>query len=523
LPRDAKRSTVRGAMNAPQQSPPRLSAAPEELEVAIVGAGFGGLCMAIQLLAKGERRFAILEKGAEVGGTWRDNSYPGAECDVQSHLYSYSFAGKPDWSQRYAGWQEIQQYILDTTERFGVRPYIRFNQQVTGLHFDPDTARWRVILASGLELRARHVVLATGPLHVPNLPRLPGLDRFAGKVFHSAQWDHGYDLAGKRIASIGTGGSAIQYCPRIAPGADRLHVFQRTPAWVIPRDVRTYSESTKKRFRRFDVLRRLHRARLYWTNESRVWPIFHPALARGLQRLARWNIRRAVGDESLARKLTPDYTIGCKRVLISNEWYPMFRRPNVELVTEGIREIREHSIVTADGVERPVDCIILGTGFVVDPRIYMQGFPVTGMPGHELARDWQAGAEAFYGISVTGYPNLHQLVGPNTALGHNSIIFMIEAQVRYVVDCMRTLRACGMDYLDVQPAAQAQFNERIQRALKDTVWSSGCRSWYQQADGRNFTIWPYSTWRYWLETRTVDEAQYRFGQAQTRTAARHED
>ncbi len=197
--------------------------------------------MAIRLLATGERRFAILEKGAEVGGTWRDNSYPGAECDVQSHLYSYSFAGKPDWSQRYAGWREIQQYILDTTERYGVRPYIRFNQQVTGLHFDPDTARWRVIMASGLELRARHVVLATGPLHVPNLPRLPGLDRFAGKVFHSAQWDHGYDLAGKRIASIGTGGSAIQYCPRIAPAAAQVHVFQRTPAWVIPRDVRTYS------------------------------------------------------------------------------------------------------------------------------------------------------------------------------------------------------------------------------------------------------------------------------------------
>jgi cation diffusion facilitator CzcD-associated flavoprotein CzcO len=514
LPRDAKRSTVRGAMNAAPLSPDLSSAAPEELEVAIVGAGFGGLCMAIRLLAQGERRFAILEKGAEVGGTWRDNSYPGAECDVQSHLYSYSFAGKPDWSQRYAGWREIQQYILETTERFGVRPYIRFNQQVTGLHFDTDTARWRVILASGLELRARHVVLATGPLHVPNLPRLPGLERFAGKVFHSAQWDHGYDLAGKRIASIGTGGSAIQYCPRIAPAAAQVHVFQRTPAWVIPRDVRTYSESTKKRFGRFDALRRLHRARLYWTNESRVWPIFHPAMARGLQRLARWNIRRAVGDESLARKLTPDYTIGCKRVLISNEWYPMFRRPNVELVTEDIREIRERSILTADGAERPVDCIILGTGFVVDPRIYMQGFPVTGMPGHELARDWQAGAEAYYGISVTGYPNLHQLVGPNTALGHNSIIFMIEAQVRYVMDCLRTLRSRGTDYLDVQPAAQAQFNERIQHALKDTVWSSGCRSWYQQADGRNFTIWPYSTWRYWLETRKVDAGQYRFGRAQ---------
>ena len=254
-------------------------------------------------------------------------------------------------------------------------------------------------------------------------------------------------------------------------------------------------------------LRRLHRARLYWTNESRVWPIFHPALARGLQRLARWNIRRAVGDESLARKLTPDYTIGCKRVLISNEWYPMFRRPNVELVTADIREIRERSIVTTDGVERPVDCIILGTGFVVDPRIYMQGFPVTGLPGHELARDWQAGAEAYYGISVTGYPNLHQLVGPNTALGHNSIIFMIEAQVQYVwTACARCAHAAPIT--STCTCRQAQFNDRIQHALQGTVWSSGCRSWYQQADGRNFTLWPYSTWRYWLETRRVDAARY---------------
>lgn len=487
------------------------------LEVVIVGAGFGGLCMAIQLLGRGERNFLVLEKGAEVGGTWRDNSYPGAECDVQSHLYSYSFAAKADWSQRYAGWQEIQQYILDTTERYSVREYVRFKQQVTGLHFDATRARWRVMTASGLEFMARHVVLATGPLHVPQIPALPGLERFQGRVFHSAQWDHQYDLAGKRVASIGTGGSAIQYCPRIAPRVAQLHVFQRTPAWVVPRDTRTYSDAARRRFTRFDFWRRLHRARLYWTNESRVWPMFHPALARVIQRVARLNIRRAIGDAVLARRLTPEYTIGCKRVLISNEWYPMFRRQNVELVTDGIREIREHGIVTSDGVERPVDCIILGTGFVVDPRIYMQNFPVTGLPGHELARDWKAGAEAYYGISVDGYPNLHQLVGPNTALGHNSIIFMIESQVNYVLDCMRAVREQGADYLVVDAQAQAEFNARVRGALKDTVWSTGCRSWYQQDDGKNFTIWPWSTWRYWLETRRIDPSRYHFGKASAAT------
>jgi hypothetical protein len=238
-----------------------------------------------------------------------------------------------------------------------------------------------------------------------------------------------------------------------------------------------------------------------------------------LQRAARWNIRRAVGDAELARKLTPDYTIGCKRVLISNEWYPMFRRPNVELVTTGIREVTERGIVTEDGVERPIDCLIFGTGFVVDPRIYMQGFPVTGLPGHQLGQDWRTGAEAYYGISVAGYPNFFQLVGPNTALGHNSIIFMIEAQVRYVIECMRLLRERGADYLDIEPQAQRTFNARVQSALRGTVWSTGCRSWYQQEEGRNFTIWPYSTWRYWLETRRPDAALYRFGKALASAAA----
>jgi cation diffusion facilitator CzcD-associated flavoprotein CzcO len=500
-------------MSASLATPLSTTAEPERVEVAIVGAGFGGLCMAIQLLACGERNFVVLEKADEVGGTWRDNQYPGAECDVQSHLYSYSFSSKPDWSRRYAGWEEIQQYILDTAERHGVRPYVRFGRRVVGLQFDEGAGRWLVETAPGHGYSARHVVLATGPLHVPHVPDIPGLDRFRGRVFHSACWDKSYDFAGKRVASLGTGGSAIQYCPRIAPQVSRLFVHQRTPAWVIPRDTRCYPEGVRRRFARFDAWRRLHRARLYWSNESRVWPLFHPALARVVQRLAAWNIRRAVGDPGLARRLTPDYTIGCKRILISNDWYPMFRRSNVELVTEAIREVTASGIVTADGVERPVDCIVFGTGFVVDPRIYMQHFPVLGLPGHELARDWRDGAEAYYGISVAGYPNLHQLVGPNTALGHNSIIFMIEAQVRYVIECMRLLRERGADWLAVQPQAQAEFNARVQAGLRGTVWSSGCRSWYQQADGRNFTIWPWSTWRYWLETRKVDASRYCFGKA----------
>lgn len=482
----------------------------QEVEVAIVGGGFGGLCMAIKLLEQGNRDFVILEKAGELGGTWRENTYPGAECDVQSHMYSYSFEGKADWSQRYAGWAEIQQYILDTTEKYGVRPYVRFHQEVVGASFDARTARWTLAMKDGGRIVCRHFVLASGPLHVPSIPSIPGLEKFRGKVFHSAQWDHGYDLRGKNVVSIGTGGSAIQYCPEVAKVAERLYVYQRTPAWVIPRDTRRYSALEKKLFEALPALRKLHRARLYWTNESRVWPIFNPTLAATLQNLAKAFIRFQVKDPALVEKLTPDYTIGCKRVLISNEWYPMFNRPNVELVTEGIAEIREHGVVTTDGVERPADCIILGTGFVVDPRIYMKSFPLSGLPGHELNTDWKDGAEAYYGISVTGFPNLYQLVGPNTALGHNSIIFMIECQVHYTLECMRLLREKGADYLDVRPEAQAELNRRIQANLGGTVWSSGCQSWYQQEGGKNFTIWPFSTWRYWLETRRVKVEDFRF-------------
>ncbi|MDD3763021.1 MAG: NAD(P)/FAD-dependent oxidoreductase [Nevskiales bacterium] len=477
-------------------------------DVAIVGAGFGGLCMGIKLLEEGNTDFLILEKADEVGGTWRDNSYPGAACDVQSHMYSYSFAPKADWSMRYAGWREIQDYILDVTDKYGLRPYIRFGTEVSGAEFLQDEGRWRLSTADGTTIIARHWVLASGPLHVPQIPKIPGLDQFKGKVFHSAQWDHDYDLNGKNVVSIGTGGSAIQYIPEIAPKVKQLTVMQRTPAWVIPRDTRAYPEFRKKLFARFDILRKLHRARLYWSNESRVWPIFNPPIAKALQKLVLLFLKRQVHDPEVRRKLTPNYTIGCKRVLISNVYYPTFNRKNVELVTDGIREVRAHSIVTADGVERPADCIILGTGFVVDPRVYMKGFKLVGRDGHTLAEDWKRSPEAYLGTTVSGYPNMFQLVGPSTALGHNSIIFMIEAQVRYILDCMRQLDERGATYLDVKPEVQRKFNDEVQANMKHTVWSTGCQSWYQSADGVNFTIWPWSTWRFWLRTRHADPNDY---------------
>ncbi|MDV2078869.1 flavin-containing monooxygenase [Marinobacter xestospongiae] len=494
-----------------KQHPSRKSSPVQRTGVVIVGAGFGGLCMAIKLLEAGVEDLVILEKADEVGGTWRDNTYPGCACDVQSHLYSYSFHGKPDWSKRYAPWQEIQQYILDTTEAYGLRQKVRFGQEVIAAHYQEDTARWQITTERGDRFDCQYWVLASGPLHVPQYPAIPGLDRFQGEQFHSARWNHDYDLRGKRVVSIGTGGSAIQYCPEIAPEVERLTVLQRTPAWVIPRDERRYFGLEKALFRRYPLLRKLHRARLYWSNEARVWPIFHPSLAKGLQQLAKLSIRLQVKDRDTARALTPDYTVGCKRVLISNAWYPMFNRDNVELVTEGVREVRANSVVTADGREHPADCLIFGTGFQVDPRLYMKGFELSGAGGHTLAEDWQAGVEGYMGTMVHGYPNMFQLVGPNAGLGHNSIIFMIECQADYIVNLMNTVTARGADYVDVTEGAQCNFNDEVARGLEGTVWTSGCSSWYQQADGRNFALWPFSTWRYWLRTRFLALGDFQFG------------
>ncbi|MCP5162217.1 MAG: NAD(P)/FAD-dependent oxidoreductase [Hahellaceae bacterium] len=477
-------------------------------DVVIVGAGFGGLCMAIKLLESGITNFVILEKGDDVGGTWRDNSYPGCACDVQSHLYSFSFEGNPDWSKRYAGWREIQNYILHCTEKYGLRPYIRFQREVTSATFNEQQGLWSIKNNQGETLLARHTVMASGPLHVPATPKIKGLESFKGNVFHSARWDHSYSLQGKNVVSIGTGGSAIQYVPEIAPDVKQLYVFQRTPAWVIPRDERTYSPWNKSLFRQIPLLRKIHRDRLYWSNESRVWPIFHPSLAKAVHPLAKAFIKYQVKDPALVKKLTPDYTFGCKRVLISNKYYPTFNRPNVELVTDGIREIREHSIVTRDGIERPADCIILGTGFVVDPRIYMAGFELTGLGGRRIQDDWKDGAEAYFGITVSGYPNLFQLIGPNTALGHNSLIFMIEAQVHYILECMKQLKQKRAAYMDLKPQAQHDFNAEVQQHLKGTVWEGGCQSWYKLESGKNYTLWPWSTWKYWLRTRRVKTRDY---------------
>ncbi|MDM1754911.1 NAD(P)/FAD-dependent oxidoreductase [Acinetobacter towneri] len=478
-------------------------------QVAIIGAGFGGLAMAIRLLQRNIHNFVILEKSNEVGGTWRENQYPGAACDVQSHLYSLSFAPKTDWSKRYAEAPEIFQYIQDVVQQLNLREYCQFNSEVVHTEYHEKDCAWHVALKDGRQLSCQYLVFASGPLHVPQIPHIKGIEKFQGKVFHSSQWDHQYNLNSKVVASIGTGGSAIQYIPEIAPQVKQLYVMQRTAAWVIPRDERKYLNIEKKLFKQADWFRKLHRARLYWSNESRAIPIMQPNVMKYTQKLAEAFIRFQVKDKQLAQKLTPDYIMGCKRILVSNKYFPTFNRDNVELVTDAIQELTADSIITKDGKMRKIDCLIYGTGFITDPRIYLQPFSCIGEHGVELKQAWKDGAESYYGISHKGFPNLFQLLGPNTVLAHNSVIFMIESQVDYILQMMDLVAQSQSNAIVVKDQVQDQFNHDVQDMLNNTVWQSGCVSWYQQEGGKNFALWPTYTWKYWLKTKSLHPSDFR--------------
>lgn len=482
----------------------------QKFKVAIVGAGFGGLATAIQLLKHHIQDFVILEKAQDVGGTWRENQYPGAACDVQSHMYSLSYAPKTDWSKRYAEAPEIFQYIQDLIQDFNLKTYIQFNQKVTTTRYDEQRCLWTINTATGEQIEVQFLIFASGPLHVPQIPKIKGIEKFKGEIFHSSAWNHDYDLKGKKVASIGTGGSAIQYIPEIAPLTQQLYVFQRTAAWVIPRDERAYNRLDKKLFAKYNWFRKLHRARLYWSNESRVVPIVQPKMMKAGQKLAELFIKYQVKDKTIAKKLTPDYTMGCKRILVSNKYFPTFNRPNVELVTEAIQEITEDQIITKDGTARQIDCLIYGTGFITDPRIYLKSFECYGENGIELKQAWKDGAESYYGISTKGFPNLFQLLGPNTVLGHNSVIFMIESQVDYILQLIQTVDRTQTQAIVVKDQIQDAFNADLQQQFAGTVWQSGCVSWYQQDGGKNFALWPSYTWKYWLNTKTANPADYRF-------------
>jgi cation diffusion facilitator CzcD-associated flavoprotein CzcO len=485
----------------------------KNVEVAVIGTGFSGLGMAIELKRAGVDSFVVLEKADAVGGTWRENTYPGCACDVQSHLYSFSFEPNPSWSRMFAPQQEIRDYLERCATKYGIRPHIRFNSEVTGAAFDEDAGVWR-IQVNGRDdaVVARAVVSAMGPLHRPAYPEVEGLDEFRGKTFHSAEWDHDYDLAGKRVAVIGTGASAIQFVPQIAKKAAQVHLFQRTPPWIVPKPDRRISKLERRLFTRFPKLQDAYRSSIYWRLESRVLGFtVHPKAMKVAELVARAHIRRQVKDPQLRRKVTPDYTIGCKRILISNDYYPALARDNVNVVTDGIARVTERGVVLHDGTEHEVDAIIFGTGFKVTDLL--TPLSIYGRGGRDINDAWREGIEAYLGTSVAGFPNLFLLLGPNTGLGHSSMVYMIESQTRYVLECVRALRERDVRYIDVRPEVQSQFNDAIQAQLSRAVWASGCKSWYLDAHGRNRTAWPGFTFKFRQATSRLREDDYEMAPA----------
>jgi cation diffusion facilitator CzcD-associated flavoprotein CzcO len=475
-----------------------------DLSVAIVGSGFSGIGLAIRLKQDGIEDFAVLERGDGVGGTWHFNTYPGCACDVPSHLYSFSFAPNPGWSRTYSRQPEIRDYLERVVDDFGVREKIRLGCEVETARWDGEA--WEIDTSAG-SVRARVLVSATGPLVEPKIPPFPGLDSFAGPAFHSARWDHSAELAGKRVAAVGTGASAIQFVPAIAPDVERLHVFQRTPPWVMPHSSRPITRTEQLIYAKLPLAQRLVRGGIYAARELLVLGfVKQPRIMKGIEKIAERHMRGAIDDPELLAKVRPDYTIGCKRILPSNEWYPALARDNVELVTDPIAEVCERSVVSADGTEREVDAIVFGTGFhVVDMPVARM---VRGRDGRSLEEAWEGSPRAHLGTAVAGFPNLFILLGPNTGLGHSSMVYMIESQVAYVMDALRELRRNGHRTVEVRPDVQERYNREVQRRMKHTVWSTGCKSWYLDEQGNNPTLWPDWTWRFRQRTARFDPSEH---------------
>ena len=453
------------------ETPPGTQPLPAHVRVAIIGAGFAGIGAAIRLRQAGRTDFVILERAGAVGGTWRDNTYPGCTCDVPSHLYSFSFAPNPDWSRGFSRQPEIWAYLDAVTDRYAVRPYIRFGTELAEARWDGGQARWQLRTSRG-DLTADVVIAAAGPLSTPSLPDIPGLDTFPGEIFHSARWDHQADLAGKRIAVIGTGASAIQIVPAIQPAAGRLTLFQRTPAWVMPRRDRRITDAEKWLYRQVPLTERMVRLGLHASRELLVLGfVKRPGLLRGAQRMALRHLARSVPDPDLRARLTPRYVLGCKRVLLSNDYYPALTQPNTELVAAGLAKVDGSTLTAQDGTARDADVIVFATGFhVIDMPLARR---ITGAGGVTLAQTWGEDMRALRGTTIAGFPNLCLLIGPNTGLGHNSLIHIDRGPARLHPGLPGRAGPAGRGRPGHQPGGRAALVRR--RAAPDGVHGMGHR------------------------------------------------
>lgn len=479
----------------------------KNVRIAIIGTGFGGLGLAIRLKQAGFEQFTLFEKAADVGGVWRDNTYPGAACDVPSHLYSFSFEQELGWKNRYGTSQEIYQYLRHCAYKYDIRPHVQFNTEITSAEFDALQGVWHIQSTTGEQFEAEFLVGAVGQLNRPAYPKLKGIENFKGKAFHSARWDHDYDLTGKRVAVIGTGASAIQFVPEIAKQVAHLDVYQRSAPYVIPKPDRIYQPLEKKAFRKLPILQSLDRALQYGHHEIRLLAFTTSLNEMPLvEYLFQRHIRKVVKDGKLRHRLMPDYPIGCKRILISNQWYETLTQPHVDVINTGIQEITENGILDTEGNLREIDTIIYGTGFAATE--FMAPMQITGLDGRTLKDTWKDGAEAYLGLTVSGFPNFFMLYGPNTNLGHNSIVYMIESQVNYILDAIQTTLQNKLLFTNVRAEVQHEFNQSIQEKMKKTVWAQGCTSWYQTADGKNTNNWPGFTLEYRQRTRRFDVENY---------------
>jgi cation diffusion facilitator CzcD-associated flavoprotein CzcO len=476
------------------------------VRVAIVGAGFGGIGTAIRLKQQGIEDFVIFERAPAIGGTWRDNSYPGCTCDVPSNLYCFSFAPNPTWTRSFSPQAEIWDYLERCVTRYGLTPHLRLAHEVIGAQWLADQHRWQIDTNQG-SYTADILVAAAGPLSEPAFPKLPGLESFQGSSFHSARWDHERDLTGQRVAVIGTGASAVQFIPQIADKVAQLTVFQRTAAWVLPRRDRALSRAEHRLYRCAPVAQRVTRNSIYWSREAFAMGFLHPRVMRLVEGLARKNLEKQVPDAELRAKLMPEFTLGCKRVLLSSEYLPALGKPNVDVVTEKIADVRPQGISTVDGRVYPADTLIFGTGFHVTETPIAER--IRGRDGRSLAEVWQGSPKAYLGVTVAGFPNLFLLLGPNTGLGHTSVVVMIECQLQYLLSALRFLDWSGATAVEPRADAQAAFVAEMDRRMAPTVWlAGGCRSWYLDRTGRNSTIWPSFTFMYRHRLRRFDPGPY---------------
>lgn len=478
-------------------------------DILIVGTGFSGLGMAIKLRESGRTDLIVLEKADDLGGTWRDNTYPGAECDVQSHMYSFSYELNPHWSREYSAQPEIHAYLRSVADKHRLDEVIHYNTEMTGAAWDEDRLRWTVT-TNGETYDARVLISGIGGLHIPNIPDLPGAESFAGPRFHSAQWRHDVDLTGQRVAVIGTGASAIQFIPQIVGSVGQLDVYQRTAPWVVPKKNHDIVGRKAGLLQRIPGGARAYRNAIYWLNESTQLGFTGPAqnVTKLVEKKVSDYIRRTVNDPETADKLIPDYRLGCKRVLKTDNYIPVYNRDNVDLITDGIAEIRPDGILGKDGTFREADVIIYGTGFHVTDAF--QWVHVTGEGGRDLSATFdQHGIETYLGIQVAHFPNFFLMLGPNTALGHNSVVFMIEQQATWIRSMLDLMDSRGATAVEPTPEAQRAFNDELQAKVEKGVWSQGgCTSWYLDSQGKNRTIWPGFTWRYWQRTRSIPERDF---------------